>query len=150
MKALRALLLLLVLLLAVPAGAVQEDLRITATAATTDQVSGTITRPPDADGVIVLVNVTAGAVLLLDVNMEFFSISKNAWQVWTTDCPAAGSITGVGLFACVFHPEGVTTHYGINVGSQKVMVPSEFRVLVDHGNATAATYTVRTQWIKRK
>lgn len=141
-------LLLSLMFLAAPA--VAEDLRITAAAATADQFSTTITRPPTAEGAIIIVDVTIGVALLLDVNMDFYDYTLGAWRSWFINCPTAGFITGVGTFACVAHPRGEITHYSANVGPQFVVVPSEFRIWVNHGNATAATYTVRTQWIRRK
>jgi len=140
-----AALLFVLTFIAGPAVAVEENLQITATAATTDQLSGTITRPPypPAAGLIVIVDVTAGVTLLLDVNLQIYVPSKDTWYNWAINC---GSFTAIGTYACAYVPKGNIAHYVIV--EEGVMVPSEFRILIDHGNANAATYNVYTQWVR--
>ncbi|MDH3883530.1 MAG: hypothetical protein OET63_04890, partial [Desulfobacterales bacterium] len=88
------------ILVAGPAVAIDEDLRITAAAATSDQVSGTITLPPTVNGMIVVMDVTVAVGVLLDIGVEFYSPGAGAWVEWAGNCPSAGGITGTGTTVC--------------------------------------------------
>jgi hypothetical protein len=137
------------LFLAGPAAAIEETLRITASAATATQNSETIHLPPTVNGIIVTLDVTGGATLLLDINVEAYSPGAGAWFAWAGDCPSSGGVTGVSVTRCFFGPKGSSSggHYAIN--DLLVMLPTVFRVSIVHGNANAATYTVRTIWVRK-
>lgn len=141
--------LLIALVFASSASAIVETTRITAVAATASQNSNMVTTPPTVKGMIVVMDVTAGAVLLLDLKIQAFSPGANAWVTFSADCPSTGGITGVSTTVCFIGPDGsnVAGHYAAN--DFLVVLPDVFRILVTHGNATAATYTVHTQWVRR-
>lgn len=141
--------LLVALLWALPVAAQppEETLHITATAATSTQSGGSVTRPLWATGMIVVVGVTAGSTLLLDVSVQGYSPSLDAWFDWTINCPSVSAITGVGTTVCYFGHGGEPASY--EIPEKIVTLPEVMRLWVDHTNANPATYTIRTQWVSR-
>lgn len=123
-----------------------ETVQITAAGATSDQSSALIYPELWADGLIVIVDVTAPASgLLLDVDLYYWSASMNAFTLWSPNLPSNQGITGESTTFVTIIPDGLYTHYAI--AERVAGLPPSFKILVDHGNATAATYTVRTQWL---
>lgn len=142
---------LAVLLLPIPVAGqfIEETLRITAEDVTATQSSSAIYRPIWASGIFVITKVTAGSSLLLDVGIQAYSPTANAWHDWSIECPTPNGITGTGTTPCIFHPYGSSAsgHYAVN--DKLVMVPPIFRIVVDHGDAQQTSYTVHSQWLTR-
>ncbi len=135
--------LILAMLLAAPAGAAsygttEPDRVMTVAGGTADQNSAELSIPPDFKGLLCVLQVTAGAVLLLDLNMQ----ARNSVGTWTNiavDSPSAGGITGVSTNYIAYYPSAAT---GGTYSLKQSAIPRSFRMLVNHGNATAATYTL--------
>jgi hypothetical protein len=140
---------ILVWLLPGLAYAQDETLQLTATGATASQATPLIAKLPNAVGIVVTVDVTGGAGLLIDMNIKYYSDLDQAYYFWSIDCPSTSGITGTGTYHCAFLSEGISTggHYAID--DRIVMLPQAFQIFIQHNNATAATYTVRTQWVLR-
>lgn len=105
---------------------------ITATAATTTQVGEGACR--QGAGVIVVLDVTAGAALSLTLSIKGKdTASDKYWNILSSVV-----VAGVGTTIYKVYP-GITP-----VANQAVadLIPDIFQVEVVHGNATAATYTV--------
>lgn len=130
-------------LLALPAQA-EEELLITATAATATQYSSVFDVPPWAKGMVLLFDVTAGSTLLLDVNVEGYSGTLNKYGSWYLNCPSNGGVTGVSTTWCLYYPHNTSE---VAIGVNIVPMLTQFRAYVHHGNTNAATYTVHVLWI---
>ena len=115
---------------------------------TTDQVSGTIAKPPGAIGVRVIIDLTAGTTPLIDLNLEVFTSTAAAWTGWAVDAPSSAGITSTGTTVALFAPIGTAADYAVDA-VEGVHLPDYFRVFVDHGNANAMTYTVDIQWLEK-
>lgn len=155
MRQLFALLAALALLLPAIAGAqpwltelYSEKTAITAAGATADQSSALITRPPTAKSLLTMVEVTAGAVLLLDLNIDYYSTAKTAYYEYLINVPTAEGMTGTGQWWCVWGvPTTLTNDLKTTIEDKGAILPNLFRLRMDHGNATAATYNVYYQWL---
>jgi hypothetical protein len=140
----KILALLLALALSVPAAALPNAIDpdptrvMTVSAGTADQTSAELTLPTEFSGMLCILQVTAGTTLLLDLNMQ----ARNSTGTWTTiavDSPSAGGITGISTTFIGYYPSGSTAGtYSVKA----VAIPRAFRMLVNHGNANAATYTL--------
>lgn len=123
-----------------------ETVQITASGATSDQSSATISQELWADGLVIIVDVTAPASgLLLDANIYYWSPALNAFTVWAQNIPSGGGITGTSTTFGAIIPVGLAANYAVS--DKIVALPPLFKILIDHGNGTEATYTVRTQWL---
>lgn len=118
------------------------------TAGTSDQTSGEFRRPSGAKSLIIAVNVTAGAVLLLDVHLEYFNEGVDGWKAVINNVPGLGSITGISTTHVVFGPHGLTADSDLlaDMAYRNIPLFVKNRIKIDHGNATAATYKVWAQW----
>jgi hypothetical protein len=121
-----------------------EQIAITATDVTSTQTSAVIDKPKDARGLVVLVKVSAGSGLLLDVNILIRSPGADSNTNWVLDCFSDG-ITGVNTWGCAYVPDGVAAAYTIL--RKNVMIPNQFTIQVSHGNATECSYVVYYQWL---
>jgi len=138
------------ILCAVPAasqhwGELEEQIAITATGATTIQTSEIISKPKDAKGLLVIMDVTGpGSGLLLDVNMSAYSPTLNTTTNHALNCPSPGGITGTSRTWCAYVPYNITSQ---TITDFLVHIPNQFKLYVDVGNATPATYTLYYQWL---
>lgn len=89
---------------------------------------------PDARGVMVFFDVTAGATLLLTLSIE----GKDPASGKYVSLMSGASVTGVATNMYVLHPAITET---ANVDAA-VPLPATWRIKVTHGNATSTTYTV--------
>jgi hypothetical protein len=127
-----------------------EQNAITASAATTTQTSALIFKPQDAKGLVVYVDVTVGAVLLLDLSIKAYFPNTTDTVTWFGLCPSADGITGVSSTTCVYTAWGGSNlgqNYGTDIDDFAGILPQLFYLEVVHGNVTAATYTVDYQWL---
>ena len=122
-----------------------EHIAITAVGAEETQTSALIVKPMGAKGVLAWIEITAGAVLLLDINMGLYSPTVDVYQTnYASDCPSAGGGTGIGRLQCLFYPLAADD---TPIGVKRIPLPNLFNLIVVHGNATAATYVLYYQWI---
>lgn len=122
----------------------QSEKILDAVAATTSQTSVAIKRRPSgAQGILLSIDVTAGAVLLLDLGVEVYSEALEAWVGIENNVPSAGGITGVSTTHATIGP---FTASDSNIDHRNLQLLPKMRINVDHGNATAATYAVYAQW----
>jgi hypothetical protein len=120
---------------------------ITATAATSTQSSALIYKPLWATGLFLILDITAGSTLALDVYLQAYSPGAAAYVDWLTEVPTT-ELTGVSETGFVFTALGIVTGGHYNVEDRVVMLPPQFRVQVTHDNANEATYVLYGQWIK--
>ena len=125
----------------------QEFIAITATAATSSQTSGIISRPRAAKAIMLWLNVTAGSTLLIDVDLQVYSPTLDSTIGIYVDCPSAEGVTGVGATLCFLGTASTSEDMSPNVKDQAGSLPTLFQLLVRHGNANAATYVLYYQWI---
>ena len=121
------------------------------TGGTSDQTSGEFRRPRGAKSLIIVIDVTAGAVLLLDLHHLYYVEGTEAWKTSIQNLPAgAGGITGVSTSHIVFGLQGQREDSDLPEEATFVYrhVPlfERNQIFIDHGNGTAATYKVWIQW----
>lgn len=119
------------------------DRVLTVTAGTADQATPEMALAPGYAGILLTLQVTAGTTLLLDMNLQFRN-SAGTWVTMVADMPSAGGITGVSTTHRLIYPHAVSGA-SLTVGLTQVPIPHVFRILVNHGNANAATYTLDVQ-----
>jgi len=126
----------------------QSILLLTAAADTTDQTSIEFRRPGGASSLILLFDVTVGSTLLLDLNPQYYNEGLAAWANVIEDIPGAGGITGVSENHVVIGLHGPTGDSSLIPSMNYVFAPlfERNRIVVDHGNVNAATYTLHAQW----
>jgi hypothetical protein len=124
---------------------IAENTAITATDATSDQTSALIQKPRHAVGLVTWLKVTAPpSGLLLDIDMEFYSPTVDDYVLYFENCPNP-QITGASTSMCVWNQFNPSNDY--TPDDQVGFLPTYFRLLVMHGNATAATYVLHYQWL---
>jgi len=125
-----------------------EFVAITAVAATSNQTSAVIVKPQGARGMLIWMNVTAGSSLLLDVDIYAYSPTIDTTVGWFMNMPTAEGITGTGSVGrAVLGGYGTANDYTVNTEDAGGLLPNLIVLVVDHGNATAATYVLYYQWL---
>lgn len=115
----------------------------TAAAQTTTQTSETFVIPAAFDKFLLYIDVTAGATLLLDLEVQIFLPGPDSWETLLTDVPAAGGITATGLVVAALGAGVVDID--VSITDKRIPIGGQMRVVVAHGNGNAATYVVYIQ-----
>ena len=113
-----------------------------------DQTSATIFKPPDARGIDVYIDVTAGNTLLLDINLDSVWTAPTVKTMpWLADVPSAEGITAISTSHAIFvDGPDPGTHYSL-IEERLVVLPTFFKLWVDHGNNNTVTYVVYYRWM---
>ena len=114
-----------------------------ATAATETQTSDEFVLPASASRFLLYLDVTAGAALALDMELQVYLPGPDSWAIVITDLPAAGNITAVSLTTVILG--AATADIDSGIVDKKVPIGGKLRVVVAHGNANEATYDVYFQ-----
>ena len=126
---------------------IREYVGITAAPETTDQHTVQLFKPTNAKGIYTYLDVTAGATLLLDVDLYAYNPATTDYILWFANIPSAGGITGVSANRAVWGPGNTGNDYAASMEDSAGLIPTRFRLTVDHGNANDATYVLYYQWV---
>ena len=121
-----------------------KELELLASAArTATTTSKEFTVPVNKTGLLVTIEVTVGATLLIDFDLEVELPGAAAWLPISIDAPSAQGITGTGTTTRFYGPPFVDSAHD----DQRVPIGGNLHVVVRHNNANSATYQVWAQFI---
>ena len=114
---------------------------LTAAAATATQTSNEFVIPSRFEKFLLYMDVTVGADLLLDMELQAYLPGPDAWIVYATNIPSEEGITGTGKKTSVIGTAATDS----TLNDLRLPLGGKLRVVVTHGNETAATYKVYIQ-----
>lgn len=115
-----------------------------ASAARTTTQTGDTKYNNEAAGVLLSVLVTAGATLSLTPKIQF---SPDGGATWIDYCVITAALTTTGNVSYLVYPGILASADGAVTESFNLPLPRVWRLVVTHGNANSATYSVQAMYL---
>lgn len=129
--------------MSVPRRGKDRDTVLSSAARTATDTSGAFANHEHL-GVLLSVLVTAGSTLSLTPKVQY---SPDAGTTWIDYFVVAAALTATGNVSYLLYPGVLATADGAVTESVNLPLPRLWRVVVTHGNANSATYSVMAQYL---